>query len=97
LSARIRSQWATGMSTRICSHCHIRNSIGTKTEPWGTPLITLIQCEHLPLMVTLICLSSKNYIIHCSMESWIPNIDNFCNNRPCGTVSNAFYRVTQLC
>ena len=47
---------------------YIRDRNGLKTEPWGIPLMTSTQCEQLPLMVTLIFLSSKNAIIYCSQD-----------------------------
>ena len=47
---------------------HIRNTVGQKTEPCGTPDVTLHGVEHEPSTTTHCNLLDINDLIHCS---WI--------------------------
>ena len=50
----------------------IRNSMGPKMEPCGTPLRTLLGWLTWPLTRTLIVLSLNNSLIHWRMAPWVP-------------------------
>ena len=65
--------------------------IGPKTDFWGTPLLTLIQFEDLPLIATR-CLQfdSQSSSIHAAISPVKPCAFILLIKRFCGTLSKAF-------
>ena len=78
------------------SFINITNSIGPRTEPWVTPLLTSDQLEHLPLITTLCFLSLSHYSIQFATRLPIPMALTFSNSLPCGTLSNAFWKSKNI-
>ena len=54
------------------SFMKIRNRIGPRTVPWGTPDVTETDAEEVPFMTTVCVLSDKNDLIQFIMTFWIP-------------------------
>ena len=50
----------------------IVKSVGPNTDPWGTPLVTYVQGDCVPLIVTLCFLSVSQYSIHLDNSGPIP-------------------------
>ena len=71
---------------------YIKNSSGPSTDPWGTPLVTLVHAEALPLMTTLCFLSVSQFSIHFNMLPLIPWAFSFDSSRLWGTLSKAFWK-----
>ena len=59
------------------------------TEPWGTPLMTSISSENVPLIPSFIFLDMRNDSIHFRKHPVIPYVFNFSISLLCGTLSNA--------
>jgi len=74
------------------SFMKIMNDKGPKIDPWGTPLITAVNLERIPLITTHCSLSANQFSIQFIIEPVIPCALNFCNNLRWGTLSNAFWK-----
>ena len=66
-----------------------RNSTGPRTEPWGTPLVTLTQSETVSPRTTLCLLLERNDSTQDKKSVLSPYPLSLCNNLRCGTMSKA--------
>jgi len=83
------------LPTCMTAHLSMLNSMvvpcGPSTDPWGTPLVTFIQFESFPLILTLCFLFFSHLMIHWSTLPCIPHACIFLINLLWGTLlSNAF-------
>ena len=53
------------------------NKTGPSTDPWGTPLVTSLQLDSVPLMTTLWVLPFSQFSIHCTDHSSSPQFLSF--------------------
>jgi len=65
-------------------------TMGHKTEPWGTPLVTDVQVDLWPLKHTLCLLPLNHSFSQTQTFPPIPCFSVLSNNLWCGTLSNAF-------
>ena len=71
------------------SSMYVRKSVGPRTDPWGTPDVTGFSSD-IPLSRTFF-LPVKNDFIYFSNSMEISKFfSNFCNRRPCNTLSKAY-------
>ena len=49
-----------------------KNKMGPITDPWGTPLVTLLQADFTPFITTLCRRSDRKPSIHCIRLPWKP-------------------------
>ena len=64
--------------------------MGSRSEPWGTPLDTSFHSESCLFITTRCDLFDRNEEILFNTFPDIPNLSSFNNNLSCGTLSNAF-------
>jgi len=74
------------------SFIYIRNKSGPNTDPWGTPLITFVYLELLPIKTTLCSISLSQSSIQSYILLIIPNALTFIINLLCGILSKAFWK-----
>ena len=69
-----------------------RKRMGPRTLPWGTSLVTCIDSDELPLILTRWVLFDRKSFIQAWMFPLIPYPHSFFNNRLCDTRSNALLK-----
>ncbi len=72
------------------SFINIRNRRGPSTEPWGTPLFTILSLERWPPIFTQNALFFRNSSNQPLILRWIPSATIYLTSRQCYTESKAF-------
>ena len=87
-SANFKTELETSSSR---SFIYTRNQIGSKTDPWGTSLLTGSHEDCCTLTTTLCFLQTRQFLIHCCMRQ-IFNAYSLLSNLRCGTLSEALLK-----
>ena len=84
------SRWTEDLMLSGKSFIKIRNRIGPKTDPWGTPDNTGTGPEAWPSKTTCWVHPESHELIHLRVDPLITWQSNLCNSLLCGILSKAF-------
>ena len=76
-------------TTSLMSLTKSRNNIGPRTEPWGTPEVTIHHSEREPLKITHCWRIKRKFCIHCRSEPLKPKEWSLLSKRLWSTLSKA--------